>query len=443
MRSLSEVLASMGWRLTGSDLSPEASDDSSIEIQEGHLAERINESLDLVIYSDAVPPANPEVRRARQLGISAMSYPQMLGRLMSTRHGVAIAGTHGKSTTTAMAAKILITAGLDPTVIFGARDLALKSGGRLGRSRWILAEACEYRTNFRYLKPQIAAILNVELDHVDCFQSAADLERAFTAFARRLPPDGLVVARAECAATQRTIAGLDCASESFGLTSNATWRATSLRERRGFYTFEIRCRDRLVCDAKLQVPGQHNVLNALAAAALASHCGATGTAIRAGLDRFGGLSRRLELVSDSQDVMILDDYAHHPTEIAAALATVRQMAPGRRLWCVLQPHQASRTGRLLDEFAHSLTNADKIIVTQIVRAREGNFHPGEVTADHLAQRVAEMGRDVVHLSSAAEIKSHLKHSIRPGDVIVTLGAGDIGNVAHDLGQGLRTYRQAG
>ncbi|MBI3838074.1 MAG: UDP-N-acetylmuramate--L-alanine ligase [Planctomycetia bacterium] len=443
MRSLADVLATMGWQITGSDLSADVAIDSAIEIQNGHRADRVDAGLDLVIYSDAVAPTNPEVRRARQLGVSTMSYPQMLGRLMSTRNGVAIAGTHGKSTTTAMAAEILVTAGFDPTVLFGAAPLASRSGGRLGRSRWLLAEACEYRANFRYLKPQLAAILNIEVDHVDYFHSLSDLERAFTEFARHVPREGLVVSRADCAATQRAIAPLDCACESFGLTPSATWRATALRERRGFYTFQIRCRERLVCDAKLQVAGRHNVLNALAAAALASHCGATGTAIRAGLERFAGLKRRLELVNDAPGIMILDDYAHHPTEIAAALATARQMAPGRRLWCVLQPHQASRTGRLLEEFAHSLANADKIIVARIVRAREGARRPGEVTANHLAQRVAELGRDVVHLPEADEIKNHLENSIRPGDVVITLGAGDIGNVAHELGQGLRTYRQAG
>jgi UDP-N-acetylmuramate--alanine ligase len=443
MRSLADVLAAMGWQISGSDLNVGSAVDSAVEIQDGHREQRIDAALDLVVYSDAVPATNPEIRRARQLGISTMSYPQMLGRLMSTRNGVAIAGTHGKSTTTAMAAEILVTAGFDPTVIFGAAPLMSRSGGRLGRSRWMLAEACEYRTNFRYLKPQLAAILNVELDHVDCHPSQADLELAFQRFARRVPREGLVVARDQCTATQRAIAGLDCPSESFGLTPSATWQATALRERRGFYTFQVRCRERLVCDAKLQVPGRHNVFNALAAAALASHCGATGAAIRAGLERFAGLKRRLELVSDARDIMILDDYAHHPTEVAAALATVRQMAPGRRVWCVFEPHQASRTGHLLDEFARSLKNADKIIVTRIVRAREGVSRPGEVKAEHLAQRVAKLGRDVVHLSEAAEIKSHLERSIRAGDVIITLGAGDIGNVAYELGQGLRTYRQAG
>jgi UDP-N-acetylmuramate--alanine ligase len=216
-----------------------------------------------------------------------------------------------------------------------------------------------------------------------------------------------------------------------------------LRERRGLYSFRIRCRERLVCDVKLCVPGRHNVSNALAAAALASHCGATGTAIRGGLERFAGLVRRLEWIGEHREIAILDDYAHHPTAVAASLATVRQMYPERRLWCVFEPHQVSRTRHLLDEFARSLQNADKIIVAEIFRAREAREESGEVTAAQLAARAAALGSDVVQLASAAEIEDHLNHSLRPGDVLVTIGAGDIGRVAHDLDQGFRTFRQAG
>jgi UDP-N-acetylmuramate--alanine ligase len=443
MSSLAEVLDAAGWEISGSDLNGQFAAGSRFQVHATHDAEHVDEELDLLVYSDAVPENNPEVLRARALGMSVLNYPQMLGRLMDSQRGVAIAGTHGKSTTTAMAGEILYAAGLDPTVVCGARSIVGNATGRFGRGRWMLAEACEYRDNFRHLHPQLAVILGIEPDHFDCFATPAELEAAFAQFAARVPDDGMLLARADCAATSRVLTSLRSAHESFGFSRSATWHATELRERQGFYTFQVRYGERMVCEVKLYVPGKHNVLNALAAAALASHCGASGAAIRAGLERFAGLRRRLQLLGEVRQVAVLDDYAHHPTEVAATLATIRQMYPQRRLWCVFQPHQASRTRYLLDEFAASLHNADKIIVSEIVRARESAAPTGEVTAADLAARVAERGGDARQLASAAEIHDHLRQSLRPGDVVVTMGAGDIGRIAHELGQGLRTYRQAG
>ena len=188
----------------------------------------------------------------RELGIETLSYPQVLGRLFEDTSGAAIAGTHGKSTTTAMAGEILATAGLDPTVICGAAPLGRTSGGRLGRGRWLVAEACEYRANFRFLKPQLGVVLGIEADHFDCFSSKRELEAAFAEFAQALPADGMLLLRADCPATRRATANITCAYETFGLTAMATWRATELRERRGLYWLRVRCRERLMCDVKLQ-----------------------------------------------------------------------------------------------------------------------------------------------------------------------------------------------
>jgi len=202
------------------------------------------------------------------------------------------------------------------------------------------------------------------------------------------------------------------------------------------------CRERRVCDVKLPVPGVHNVLNAVAAAALATHCGADGDAIRAGLERYVGLRRRLQLLGEVREIAIVDDYAHHPTEVAASLATLRQMYPGRPLVCVFQPHQASRLARLLDEFARSLHNADTQVVADVYRAREESPGDDEITSAHLCERLLAAGCDARHLATASEIQDHLRQSLRPGDVLVTMGAGDIGTVAHELGKGLRTFRKA-
>lgn len=443
MRSLAHVLDEAGWAISGSDPHAASFAVPHFELHNDHSADHVDADVDLVVYSEAVSPANLELARARQLGVPTLSYPQMLGQLMESRRGVAIAGTHGKSTTTAIAGAILTAAELDPTVIYGATPLGAVCGGRHGRGRLVLAEACEYRENFRHLSAELAVVLGIEPDHFDCYENTDALEAAFARFVRGVPADGLVLSRADCPATQRAVAELSASSETFGLTPGAVWQATQLRARQGYYSFEIRCQGRLVTDVKLHVPGRHNVLNALAAAALASHCGAAATAIRTGLERFSGLRRRLQLLGEVRSIAILDDYAHHPTEVTAGLATVRQMYADRRVWCVFQPHQVSRTWNLMSSLAESLQNADKIIVTDVFQAREDEAFDGPGASRELAAQTAALGGDVTQLATKAEIHDHLRRHVAAGDVVVTMGAGNIGTVAHELGQGLRTFRQAG
>ncbi len=443
MRSLADVLDSAGWSGTRSEPRTAGLAQVPSRVVGPGPPQNIDPSIGVLVYSDAVPPDDPELVRARELGVPTLSYPQMLGHMLDARRGVAVAGTHGKSTTTAMAGEILATAGMDPTVVYGAVPVESRSGSRFGRGRWMLAEACEYRENFHHLRPQIALLLGIELDHVDYYGTLADVEAAFAKFVRQVSPEGLTLARADCAVTRRVVEHARCPVETFGTTHEATWQAASLRNRRGHYSFQLRCRRRRVGEVKMRLPGLHNVQNALAAAALASHCGASGRDIRIGLERFSGLRRRLEPVADESSLTVIDDYAHHPTEVSAALTTVRQMYPGRRVWCVFEPHQASRTLRMLDDFARALHNADKIIVADICRARETQVAAEPVTAADLVERTSQSGADVVFAPRTCDITQHLHHSLEPGDVVVTLGAGDIGAVAHDLRQGLRTIRKAG
>jgi UDP-N-acetylmuramate--alanine ligase len=439
MRSLADVLRGFGWRVTGSDNDPHAVLDlrrRGLQVSTGHAADHLRPTTDLVIYSDAVASHNPERRRAAALGIPALSYAQALGRIMQGSCGLAVAGTHGKSSTTLMAARILIDAGLAPTVVAGATPLTARSGGRAGRGDFTLVEACEYRRNFLHLRPQSAAILNVEPDHFDCYSSFAEVEDAFARFAASLPPHGLLVFRQDCAVTGRVARQAGCPAETFGFGRGADWRAKNLRSCRGRYRFCLVRRGRAMAQITLRVPGRHNVLNALAAGALSFAAGADGRSIERGLNRFGGVRRRLELVGKRSGIVFLDDYAHHPTEITAALASVRQMFPKRRLWCVFQPHQVSRTASLLDEFAASLQNADKIIVAEIFRARERQA-AGEVTAADLVDRVRLLGGDVEGMHSPAEIVDQLVQRLAPDDVLITMGAGNIRNVCDGLAEGLR------
>jgi UDP-N-acetylmuramate--alanine ligase len=448
MRSLAEVLWGWGWELSGSDLSAVDSDLfpwTGTSIHQGHAAEHLPADSELVVASDAVPADSGELCRARELGIPVQSYFQTVGQLMAARDGLAVAGTHGKSTVTAMAARLLVDAGLDPTVVCGAVPIGCRSGGRAGYGPRMLAEACEYRANFLHLRPRHAVILGIEPDHFDYYRSEDELEHAFSRFARSVPSDGLLLAHHDCPATSRATFDAVCPVETFGVAPQADWSARQVSSQGGNYAFTLFQQGLAVCQVRLGVPGRHNLLNAMAAAALAWHQGVAPKVIAAGLSAFAGLRRRLERLPPWSGVLRVDDYAHHPTEVSASLEAVRQMHPGRRVWCVFQPHQASRTEHLLDELAQSLQNADKVLVAEIFRAREPGPRQGEVTAADLAERARALGADASHLPGRHRILRRLKTNLRPGDVLITMGAGDIGRIQDDfvLVEGVRKNRQAG
>ncbi len=485
MRAMADVLTGWGWQVSGSDSSLNAAaclpnGVRAVRLYHEHAAENLPTDTELVIHSDAVPKENPELRRAAELGIPTLSYFEMLGRLSKDRNTVAVAGTHGKSSATAMLAHILAKAGRDPTVFFGATPLGATSGGRAGRrldsplplgegpgvramtagplgstppqsaltltlsqrarglsapvsgDGLMLVEACEYRENFLHLRPRQAAILGIEADHFDCFDSLTQIEDAFQRFAASVPADGMLLVRHDCRSTRRATASARCRVESFSFASGADWSVDEFADEGGYFRFSLHRFGQRLCDVRLQVSGRHNVLNALAAAALAWHNGATAVEIASGLETFAGLHRRLEVLGTWHGVTHLDDYAHHPTEVTVALETVRRMFPDGRLWCVFQPHQASRTARLLDEFAASLQNADRVVVGEICRAREGSPAPGEITAADLAQRTRELGVEVLAGHRAEEIVATLRTHLAPGDVLVTLGAGDVGRLRRQL-----------
>ena len=428
MRALADVLADWEWNVSGSDRNIDgmkASSANRMRLFQGHDAGHLSADTELVVYSDAVSKNNPELRRAAELGIPAISYFEMLGRLSAERHTVAVAGTHGKSTVTAMTAHVLVEAGGDPMVFCGASPLGKNSGGRSGRDGSMLVEACEYRANFLKLRPRQAAILNIEPDHFDCYRGLDEIEQAFGAFAALLSPEGFLLIKHDCASTRRVTAGATCRVESFGTCPEADWSVRQIQQFQGRFEFEIIYRSRPFCKIRLQTPGRHNMLNALAAAALAWAGGATTEQIASGFESFAGLHRRMERRGTWRGVTLIDDYAHHPTEVAAALETVRAMFPHRRVWCVFQPHQASRTARLLDALAASLQNADRVLVAEIFRAREGDPQPGEVAAADLARRAAEFGVEVLPVHTAEKIVGALESGLAPGDVLVTLGAGDV------------------
>jgi UDP-N-acetylmuramate--alanine ligase len=443
MQSLAAVVLACGWRVSGSDLNASAAARLSslgAEIIAGHAARNIPADAHIVIHSDAVPPENVERRRAAALGIRSVSYPEMLAELSRGATTLAVAGTHGKSTTTAMAAAALVRCGLDPTVICGAVPIGCRNGGRSGAGNRFLVEACEYRANFLYLRPQVAVVLGIDADHFDYYHSRAQLIDAFRRFVARVPADGLLIVNQDCPTARKLARRVDCRVTTFGLRRGADWTAERLQSCRGRYRFWIAERGCPLAEVVSHTPGKHNVTNALAAAALAINAGANPEATAAALSSFRGLERRLEVKGSRGGVTWIDDFAHHPTEIRAALSTVRAMYPGRRLWCIFQPHQASRTAALLDELAASLHNADKIAVAEIYRAREPSARPGEVTAADLAAATARLGGDVLDEHYSDRLVADVANDLRPGDMLITMGAGDIGKIGQAIYQRLRKDR---
>jgi UDP-N-acetylmuramate--alanine ligase len=449
MRALATVLLEREWTISGSDLRPENAEGliaRGVRVFGDHASSNVPLDTEVVVYSDAVPADNPERRRADELGIRSCSYAQMLGEIATpsahtnTTRILAVAGTHGKSTVTAMAAEILIRAGLDPTVICGAAPLTrhengmAATGGRSGAGNHALFEACEYRENFLHLAPEAAAILNIEPDHFDYYRSTEQLIEAFERFASHVSPAGLLIVGVDSHRAISVAKTCGRAMTTFGLSADADWRAANLQQNRGRYRFELVRHGRLLTTLTLAVAGRHNVFNALAAAALARHCGVSAQQIAQGLAFFAGLKRRLEVRGRWHGTPWVDDYAHHPTEIKAALLAVRQMFPRRRIFCVFQPHQASRLTILLDELAASLQNADKLAVTKVFRARETAPRPGEATAVDLAATVRAGGMDVLDEHSPTAIARQAAQELQPGDVLVTLGAGDLGKIFHEFRQ---------
>lgn len=419
MSSLAAVLRGRGWRVTGSDAADGA-----------HAAANVPADAELLVRSDAVGADNPELHEAARRGLPVLSYFEALGRLSAACRTLAVAGTHGKSTTAAMLAAILIEAGLDPTVVLGAAPVGESSGGRAGRGAWMVAEACEYRANFLRIHAEAAAILNLESDHFDFYRTAAQLDAAFADFARRLPAEGLLVVGRDSPRAEGAARAARCRVETFGPEA-ADWTPGAPTAEQGYYRFEL-CRSGCrLGEVRLRVPGSHNVQNALAAAALASHAGVANDAIRQALARFGGVARRLQPRGTWRGVALVDDYAHHPTEVKAAVQAVREMYPGARLCCVFQPHQASRTQALLDELAASLDNTDMALVADIFRAREPNQSVPEVTAADLAERVRRRGGRAEAVGPLPEIATRLCRDLRAGDVLLVMGAGDIGRL-HEL-----------
>jgi UDP-N-acetylmuramate--alanine ligase len=443
MQALAQVLLERGWRISGTDANPPPAywmRDWDVPLFVGHDDRQIAGDEQLVIFSDAIPADNVERRAASHRGLRQQSYAQVVGALMTECRGMAVAGTHGKSTTAAMIAQVMSGAGFDPTVIYGAAPLEGSNGGRAGDGEWMVAEACEYRANFCHLRPEIALVLGIEPDHFDYYATPLDLEAAFARFLGQVDRDGVIIANADCPVTRRVLTDTSVRLVAFGFSPDADWRPGRIEHALGRHRFDIQFQGQNFGRVTLRVAGRHQVANALAAAAACHAAGVGHDEIVDGLNQFAGLRRRLEHVATVAGIEVLDDYAHHPTEIHAALDATKLMYPGRRIWCIFQPHQVSRTAALLDEFAASLHNADRVAVTDVFVARENPAVAPRVMAENLAERVRVLGGTALPDCNAETILNKIAAAVRAGDVVITLGAGDIRKRCDELVNRIRTYR---
>ncbi len=427
LSAIARVLLGLGYTVSGSD--QVASDLTTalaaegVRVAIGHAAANVG-GADLVLISSAVPPDNPEVLAARAAGIPVVKRADFLGALMTGRTGVAVAGAHGKTTTTAMLASVMLAAELDPTFIVGGVLADLGTNARAGRGQVFLIEADEYDRMFLGLQPQAAVLTVIEHDHPDCYPTFEEMLLAFRQFVGRLPQDGLLVAcrdddGARLLGQEWEVAGGEI--RWYGFSREAAWCATDPRPNRaGGSDFVVMREGETVGLIRLRVPGRHNVLNALATVALADWLQIPFETTRSALTEFRGVGRRFEVKGEVGAVLVVDDYAHHPTEVTATLAAARERYPGRRLWAVFQPHTYSRTKALLSEFAAAFGGADQVVVLDIYPARERDTLG--VSAVELVERMSHPA--VQYIGGRREAADFLVGNLQPGDVVLTLGAGD-------------------
>jgi UDP-N-acetylmuramate--alanine ligase len=437
MSGIAELLVNLGYVVSGSDLRRSDVTDRlaalGVRVDEGHDAGHLGDA-EVVVFSSAVRPGNPEIVGAHRRGIRVIPRAEMLAELMSLRYGIAVAGAHGKTTTTSMIAVVLEHAGLDPTAVIGGRLSAFGSNARLGQGQYMVAEADESDRSFLRLSPRLAVITNIDYEHMESYGSFADLQRAFVAFAGRVPPDGTVVLCADDPHLRMLEAGMGRRTVTYGVESpDADVTGSDIR----LEGFNSICRvgrrrpppgsgHAALGELHLAVPGRHNVQNALAAVAVGQELGVRFETVAEALAGFRGVERRFQLRGEVNGVMVVDDYGHHPTEIAAVLAAARPLARGRVL-VAFQPHPYTRTTQLMSRFGPSLAGADVIVLTAIYPAGEDAI-PG-VTLEALAESIRASVTAPVHVIDALDdVASAVARIARSGDLVIILGAGSIGSI---------------
>jgi UDP-N-acetylmuramate--alanine ligase len=440
MNGIAEVMLNLGYQVSGSDVRENAAvrrlRDLGATVYIGHSEEQIAGS-DAVVTSSAVDETNPEVRAARERRIPVVPRAEMLAELMRFRYGIAVAGTHGKTTTTSLVASVLAEGGLDPTFVIGGRLNSAGANARLGESDYLVAEADESDASFLYLQPMIGVVTNIDADHMRTYDGDFErLRQTFLEFLHHLPFYGLAVLCVDDTEVRDLLPLVTRRVLTYGTSEDADVRAADIRQEGACTHFRAELGDDLAVDVALNLPGRHNVLNALAAIAVARELGVGADSIQAALTRFEGIGRRFQATAVEAaggQVMLVDDYGHHPREIAATLDAARGGWPGRRVVLAFQPHRYSRTQELFDDFVAVLSQADLLVLTEVYAAGE---HPiAGADGRSLSRAVRQRGEvDPVFVEDARELPQLLRRLVQAGDIVLMMGAGDIGAVAPGVGR---------
>jgi len=432
--AIAEILMHSGIKVTGSDIKKseitENLKNKGAEIFIGHNKNNIS-NPDLVVYSSAINEDNDERMETKKLEIMEVNRAEILGALMATYNtSIAISGTHGKTTTTSMITSILKNLNLDPTSLIGGNLESINGNVLIGNSNIFITEACEYKENFLNLKPTYGIILNIEEDHLDYYDNLEHIINAFIKFSKNIQVDGALIVNNDDYNTKRIHQYIETKIITIGITQKSDYQAKNITfDNLGYPTFEIYNNSELLTKCTLNVPGMHNIYNALAAIALSNFFEANLDKITDKLSLFNGVHRRFETMGNYNDAIIIDDYAHHPTEVKATLSTAKKMDK-ERIIAVFQPHTFSRTKELLSEFATSFSDADEIIVTDIYAAREKNIY--NISANDLVKEINKEKKNVKYIPTLDECESYLKENISNGDLVIMLGAGSIRTLSENL-----------
>jgi UDP-N-acetylmuramate--alanine ligase len=436
MSGLASMLLDSGAAVSGSELKPNAQtyelSRRGARISRDQIGELLTPDVDLVVRTAAVPDTNREYQVAQAYGLHVVKYAELLGQVMQERFGVAVAGTHGKSTTTAMIAYALTRCGADPSFVVGGTVPQLGGGSRSGAGKVFVAEACEFDHSFHNLRPRVAVIMNIEEDHLDCYAGIDDIVNSFRTFARLVPSDGLIIANGQDARVGQAIGGLGTPVQFVALEREATWSTRATGIEHGCPRGHVLREGKSVADLRLSVAGEHNLFNATVAVASCAACGVDPARAAEALASFSGVDRRMTRVGAYNGATIVDDYGHHPTEVRATLKALRERYEPRRLFCVFQPHQHSRTRFLLNEFATAFAAADETIVPDIYFVRDSEAERSRVSAADLVERVTQNGQKARHLPRFDGIVDYLRSVVGPGDLVVTMGAGNVWEVGREL-----------
>ncbi len=433
MSGIAEILFNLGYHITGSDIRSsetiERLKDLGIGIRIQHAGENV-EGADVVVISSAVKETNPEVISAKDKRIPVIRRAEMLGELMRMKYGIGIAGTHGKTTTTSMVGEILSEGGLDPTIVVGGKVVNLGAHARLGNGRFMVAEADEYDRSFLQLTPTIAVVTNLEPEHLDYYKNYDEIKSAFLEFVNKVPFYGRVILCWDEENVRNLFPLVERPVTTYGLTSSADLWAHSIRFEENRSEFEAQFKGKSLGQITLSVPGIHNVKNSLAAIGVAMELDLNWDTIRVALNKFSGVHRRFEIKGTVKGVMVVDDYAHHPTEIEATLKSART-GWKKRIIAVFQPHLYTRTRDFYRQFGKALLESDLLVVTDVFPAREEPLLG--ITGELVSESAKKLGhRNVFYVPKIEDVPSYLKNEVNENDMVITMGAGDVYRVGNEL-----------